>query len=248
VWDAETAKQLAVLTGHGAEIWSAAWSPDARRIVTASFDHTARLWDADTATQLALLSGHRDGVWSAAWSPDGRRIVTTSADQTVRIWDATAPVDLEAQIAWSQAAKIEDLSDLERTRLGLPRDTRIRTWPENAAGCDTAAAAPYDPDRRVRGVAQANVSASAAADACAQEITQSGASPRLSYQWAARCLRRMTGRCASRVRAGRLERLSCRPGRPGEPAERRVRRNARTCPRSVPLRESLARRRGDCGL
>jgi len=183
VWDAETAKQLAVLTGHGAEIWSAAWSPDARRIVTASFDHTARLWDADTATQLALLSGHRDGVWSAAWSPDGRRIVTTSADQTLRIWDATAPVDLEAQIAWSQAAKIEDLSDLERTRLGLPRDTRIRTWPENAAGCDTAAAAPYDPDRRARGVAQANVSASAAADACAQEITQSGASPRLSYQW-----------------------------------------------------------------
>jgi WD40 repeat protein len=182
VWAAESAKQLAVLSGHEDAIWSAAWSPDGHRIVTASFDRTARLWDADTATQLAVLAGHRDGVWSAAWSPDGRRIVTTSADQTARIWDANVPSDLNAQVSWSQAAKIEDLSDLERVRLGLPQDTRIRTWPDNPTGCDTAAAAPYDPDRRAPGVAQANVSASAAADACAQEIVQSGASPRLSYQ------------------------------------------------------------------
>ena len=80
--------RLAVLSGHNGLVISAAFSPDGRRIVTASGDQTARIWDAATATPLAMLSGHSDGVVTAAFSPDGRRIVTASVDQTARIWDA----------------------------------------------------------------------------------------------------------------------------------------------------------------
>ena len=69
-------------------VYSAAFSPDGRRIVTASEDQTARIWDAATAKLLAVLSGHDDAVARAAFSPDGRRIVTASRDQTARIWDA----------------------------------------------------------------------------------------------------------------------------------------------------------------
>ena len=53
--------RLAVLSGHGGAVMAAAFSPDGRRIVTASGDQTARIWDAATATQLAVLSGH-EGV------------------------------------------------------------------------------------------------------------------------------------------------------------------------------------------
>ena len=157
-------------------------SPDGRRIVTASIDRTARIWDAAGGVQLAVLSGHGDGVWSAAWSPDGRRIVTTSEDQTARIWDANVLGDLDAQVAWSQAAKIDDLSDLERSRLGLSPDARVRTWSDDASKCDVAAAAPYDPDRRAAGVVQGKISADSAAAACTQEIAESGTAPRLAYQ------------------------------------------------------------------
>jgi len=52
---------------------SAAFGPDGTRIVTASWDKTARLWDAATAKEIAVLHGHDDGVISAAFSPDGRR-------------------------------------------------------------------------------------------------------------------------------------------------------------------------------
>jgi len=80
--------QLAVLSGHADLVYSAAYSPDGGRIVTASDDKTARIWDARTGAELAVLSGHRGGINSAAYSPDGGRIVTASNDKTARIWDA----------------------------------------------------------------------------------------------------------------------------------------------------------------
>ena len=36
--------------------WSAAFSPDGKRIVTASDDKTARLWDAETGKPIASRS------------------------------------------------------------------------------------------------------------------------------------------------------------------------------------------------
>jgi hypothetical protein len=78
---------MARLGGDGV-IHSAAFSPDGSRIVTASFDKTARIWDAVTAKEIAVLRGHDEYVTSAAFSPDGRTVVTASADGTARIWDA----------------------------------------------------------------------------------------------------------------------------------------------------------------
>ena len=36
---------------------SAVFSPDGKRVVTASYDRTARVWDADGSGELALILG-----------------------------------------------------------------------------------------------------------------------------------------------------------------------------------------------
>ena len=78
IWDAATAKEIALLRGHDGQLYSAAFSPDGSRIVTASLDQTARIWEAASAKEIAVLRGHEGAVRSAAFSPDGSRIVTGS--------------------------------------------------------------------------------------------------------------------------------------------------------------------------
>jgi hypothetical protein len=43
LWEAATGKEVAVLRGHDDQVYSAAFSPDGARVVTASWDKTARL-------------------------------------------------------------------------------------------------------------------------------------------------------------------------------------------------------------
>ncbi len=175
--------QLAVLSGHGDRTESAVYSPDGTRIVTTSDDKTARIWDARTGAQLAVLSGHGDIVESAAYSPDGMRIVTASEDKTARIWEGRVPATLDDQIAWDAAAQTDVLSDVDRTRLGLPADARTTTRSSQGSACDQAAAAFYDPDRLASGAAQPDINADIANPACAAEAAQPRHSVRSDFQW-----------------------------------------------------------------
>ena len=82
------------LKGHASYVLSAAFSPDGRRIATASIDQSAKLWDAETGACLLTLSGHSDLVMSVSFSPDGKRILTGSRDQTAKLWDAASGREL----------------------------------------------------------------------------------------------------------------------------------------------------------
>ena len=86
---------LQTLIGHTAEVVGIAFSPDGRRIATASFDRTIKLWDTATGSEVFTLRGHTAGLLVLAFSPDGRRIVSGGIDSTARVWDATPlPADV----------------------------------------------------------------------------------------------------------------------------------------------------------
>ena len=89
VWDAGSFEPVTGVLRHGAEVRTAALSPDGGRVLTAGGEE-ARVWDARTGRLLHTLQhGGRDArIFSAAWSPDGGRAVTGGGDGTARVWDA----------------------------------------------------------------------------------------------------------------------------------------------------------------
>lgn len=56
IWDLKTEKTSLVCSGHTNGVYSVAFSPDGRRLVSGSHDQTARIWDASTGKQIRVLS------------------------------------------------------------------------------------------------------------------------------------------------------------------------------------------------
>jgi hypothetical protein len=98
---------------HQGPVNSAVFSPDGKRILTASSDGTAKLWDAG-GKLLADLNKHKGAVLSAVFSPDGKRILTASSDGTAKVWYTP-----EAIYEWLKSSPIPPLTDAEKEELGI---------------------------------------------------------------------------------------------------------------------------------
>jgi WD40 repeat protein len=117
-----------VLDGHNDWVLGVAWSPDGRRLATASNDCTARIWDARNGSECAVLHGHEDWVRGLTWSPDGRRLGTASMDRTARIWDADTGREL-AMLCGHDDAVWDVAWSPEGQRLAtVSRDCTTRIW------------------------------------------------------------------------------------------------------------------------
>ena len=88
--EAASGKPIGEPLRHEDTVSSAAYSPDGTRIVTASFDKTARQWEVASGKPIGEPLRHEDTVTSAAYSPDGTRIVTACRDHTARQWEAAS--------------------------------------------------------------------------------------------------------------------------------------------------------------
>ncbi|MEQ9622173.1 toll/interleukin-1 receptor domain-containing protein, partial [Coleofasciculus chthonoplastes] len=86
--DASTdARERNRLQEHKGWVWSVAFSPNGKTIVSGSADGTIRLSDRDGNPLTEPFQGHEGEVFSVAFSPNGKTIVSGSNDGTIRLWD-----------------------------------------------------------------------------------------------------------------------------------------------------------------
>ncbi|MDZ8261280.1 AAA-like domain-containing protein [Nostoc sp. ChiQUE01b] len=76
-----------ILRGHSAAIVGVNFSPDGKRLATASQDGTARLWNiTDLLISPIVLQGHEGWVNSLTFDAEGQWLATASEDTQARLW------------------------------------------------------------------------------------------------------------------------------------------------------------------
>jgi len=119
LWDAATGQPIGEpLKGHTDIVSSAGFSPDGKRILTASWDRTVRLWDPATGQQIGAPLDNDAPVAEARFSPNGARIVAASADKTARLWDVKA--DTRNLVSRARATFPRCLTPAQRKAFYLP--------------------------------------------------------------------------------------------------------------------------------
>jgi WD40 repeat protein len=150
LWDAETGRELKLLTGHTSAIIGLAFSPDGKTLASSGWDRSIRLWDVAGGTLVRQINGHRAGVNSVAFSPDGRTLLSASGDGTARLWDvATGNALREFQGHKGPVETAAFSHDGKRIATG-GQDNTARLW-DAATGKELRTFAGHT--ARVRGVA-----------------------------------------------------------------------------------------------
>ena len=71
------------------------FSPNGRKIASASFDKSVKVWDGKSGKFVSTLRGHVRAVYQVSWSADGKLLVSGSSDSTVKVREKRGAYFLE---------------------------------------------------------------------------------------------------------------------------------------------------------
>jgi WD40 repeat protein/serine/threonine protein kinase len=107
---------------------SAQFSPNGERLVTGSWDYTARVWNARTGSPVTPPLVHRQTIWSVEFSPDGRSVLTASADGTAQVWDAQTGQSINGPLQHAAAVRVASFSPDGRRVVTGSLDNTAQVW------------------------------------------------------------------------------------------------------------------------
>lgn len=131
IWDIAEEQLLVRKKKHQHATWSIkslSYNFDGTKILTASWDKTARIWSAEDLMESHLLSGHSEPIEEACFSPDGRYVVTVSHDRTARVWSSSSGDLLHVLAGHSDALNGVAVSPNSQLIATTSRDKTARIW------------------------------------------------------------------------------------------------------------------------
>jgi len=126
IWEVDTGKFIKGLEGHSGAIDIIAFSPDGRKLATASVDKTVTLWDVNSGKTIRSFK-HPSLVNSIAFSPDSQILASGSLDKMVRLWDVTSG-KLIKTLEHPASIYAITFSEKDKTLASVTSDNTVRLW------------------------------------------------------------------------------------------------------------------------
>ena len=128
MYSVATGDELALLTGHTAQIQSLAFSSDGKILASTGNDRTIRVWDTETSKQLVVLSDRRNFPGTLAFSPDGTTIASNGRTGTIQIWDVATGDPIATLTGHTDTVEALAFSPDGKTLASTSEDLSIRLW------------------------------------------------------------------------------------------------------------------------
>jgi WD40 repeat protein len=113
---------------HEAPVTVVAFSPDGRRLATASADKRAQVWDLKSASKPTMFFPHQSWLTVMAFSPDGTRLATASGDSAVQMWDLESPTRPATSLPHQTRVTSMAFSPDGRYLTTAGADNKARVW------------------------------------------------------------------------------------------------------------------------
>ncbi|KAI9202995.1 WD40-repeat-containing domain protein [Polychytrium aggregatum] len=140
IWKRDAAGKFQCATflddAHSRTIRSVAFSPDGKRLGSASFDGTTAVWEKEEGDFecVATLEGHENEVKSVSWSVSGSLLATCSRDKSVWIWEVLEDNEFECLSVLyehSQDVKMVQWHPHDDILASASYDDTVKVWRED---------------------------------------------------------------------------------------------------------------------
>lgn len=128
LWNLDTGEISLRLKGHQNGINAIRFSKDGSKVLTSSWDSTARLWSLKDGKQIAILKGPETGVLDAQFGSNPAHILTTHIDNSARIWDWQKGITLQKLEGHEDWVTSGVISNDGKRALTASQDGTVRMW------------------------------------------------------------------------------------------------------------------------
>jgi len=124
LWNTNTGKEVAALSGHGGIKRTLAFSKDGKKLASGSNDRTAIVWDLLTGRPIGQ-EVHLDPLSAVAFSPDNLTLASATFGGAIKLWDMASPVDAINFAASTEIVSMTFSPKGQNVILGGRNSTRI---------------------------------------------------------------------------------------------------------------------------
>lgn len=128
LWDAKSGAMIAALEGHTSNVWSVAFSPDAKTLVSSGYDGKVIVWSVADKKSTATLEKHKGWCRSVAFHPSGKQFATAGEDGTAVVWNLEGPQEAKELKAHEAAIYQVAFSPDGNTLATASTDKTVKLW------------------------------------------------------------------------------------------------------------------------